>query len=418
MRGDWGIVRGIAFLLLCVWGLPTGVSAQSIQGMPKSPIAPTTSGERVPEDFYIMPWIAGGVVYDDNVFFTIRENRRGDAFVRITPGLQASYQSTPLTVIADYRFDSEVYSRLTELNTPQMRQFGTLEMRGRPSSNWLVGNTLGYAQTNTPFELNLLTSAQTARFRADRYFVNPNTEYRLDPLSKVTGQYAFSKDIFAREVEINSHIFNLGFERRIGAHDTLGPAYVGRHFTFGGNLDSPLAGFIGGDASDFTSHAFLLAWAHDFSADTRLEVRAGPRFSEGTLDDRPEAFIGLRRRIPGGELNLTYSSVVTTLIGTVGATRADTLMATVSYAPMKHWTLTAGPTLSWIENNTFSSSIYTGYVEAAYQLNKYMTAKASAFFSYQEGNFLPVGGATAANIIIPRNVYWLRLEFTYPSRWQ
>ncbi len=419
MRGDRGIVRDIVFLLLVwLWTLPVPASAQLVQGIPKSPVAPTTSGERVPEDFYIMPWIAGGVVYDDNVLFSLQGQRQDDVFVRITPGFEASYHSTPLTVIADYRFDSEVYSRLHELDSAQMRQFGTIELRSRPSANWTVSNVLGYAQTNTPFELNVLTGAQVARFRADRYYANPNTEYRFDQLTRMTGQYAYSKDIFVREVEINSHIFNMALERRIGAHDTLGPAYIGRHFTFGGNLDSPLAGFIGGDARDFTSHAFVLAWSHDFAAGTRLEMRAGPRISDGALDKRPELFFGLRKRMAGGEWAVSYSSVVTTIIGTVGATRADNVTATVTYEPVKHLTLTAGPALSWIDNDAFSSSIYTGYVEAAYQLNKFMTAKGSAYFSYQEGNFLPIGGATVNNVIIARNVFWLRLEFAYPSRWQ
>jgi hypothetical protein len=47
-----------------------------------------------------------------------------------------------------------------------------------------------------------------------------------------------------------------------------------------------------------------------------------------------------------------------------------------------------------------------------------VTAKGSAYFSYQESDFFTDGVVTAENVVIPRNVYWLRLEFTYPSRWQ
>ncbi len=404
MRDDWGIVRGIIFVLVL---LPATLSAQVIQGIPRSPIGPTVmSGDRVPEDVYIMPWIATGVVYDDNVFFARQGRKQEDVFLRVTPGLQASYQSTPFTIVGNYRFDSEVYSKLDQLNTAQQRQFGTVETRWRPSTSWTIGNTVGYAQTNTPFELNLLTSAQTTRFRVERYFVNPTAEYRLDPMTKLIGQYAYAKDIF-REVDISSHIINLTAERRVGAHDTLGPAYVGRYFTFSG-----------GDASSLQSHAMLLSWGHDFSADTRLDVRAGPRISNGNLDDRPEAFVGLRRRIPQGEVGLSYISAVTTIIGTVGATQTDSLTISASHEPIKHLTVTVSPAATWIRNSSFSSTIYTGYIEAAYQLNKYVTAKGSAYVSYQEGNFLPTGGGTGENIIIARNVYWLRLEFTYPTRWE
>jgi hypothetical protein len=229
MRDDWGIVRGI--ICACVF-LPATVSAQLIQGIPHSPVAPTiTSGGKVPEDVYIMPWIAAGVVYDDNVLFSRQGRKQEDVFMRVTPGLQASYESTELTVVGNYRFDSEVYSKLDQLNSSMQRQFGTVETRWRPSTSWTVGNTIGYAKTNTPFELNILTSAQAGRFRAERYFINPTAEYRLDPVTKLIGQYSYSKDLFS-EVDINSHIVTLSAERRVGTHDTLGLSYLMRYFTF------------------------------------------------------------------------------------------------------------------------------------------------------------------------------------------
>ena len=398
---------------------PATVRGQLLQGIPRSPIE-TMGGstERMPEGVYLMPWLATGVVYDDNVFFSTRDRRQEDVFLRVTPGLQASYQSTRLTAIANYRFDSEVYNKFSELSTVQQRQFGTVELRGRLSNNLNLNGIMGYAQTRTPYELNFLTSAQTARFETERFFINPSTEYRIDSLTKFRGEYAFSKDIFADEVNINSHIFNLGLERKVSAHDWIGPAYVGRHFTFGGNLESPIAGFIGGNAEDVTSHAFLLSWAHDFTTDTRLDVRAGPRFTNGSLDDRPEAYVGLRRRIPNGEVTLGYTSALTTIIGTVGATRTDSVGVRVVYEPVKHFTLTAAPSAAWVKSSSFQGTIYTAYVEAAYQFNKYVTAKGSAYFSYQESDFFTDGVVTAENVVIPRNVYWLRLEFTYPSRWQ
>lgn len=416
MRDEWGIVTGIVLVLVI---LPATVSAQLIQGIPQSPVGPTvTSGDRVPEDVYIMPWIAAGAVYDDNVFFASQGRRQDDVFLRVTPGIQASYQSAPFTIVGNYRFDSEVYSKIDELNSAQQRQFATVDTRWRPSANWTVGSTVGFAQTNTPFELNVLTLAQAARIRSERYFVNPTAEYRLDALTKLTGQYAFSKDIFAGEIETNTHLINLAAERRVGSHDTLGPGYVGRYFTFNVDPQGAFVGFLGGNPSDFQAHALVLAWGHEFSADTRLDVRAGPRLVNGKLDDRPEAFVGLRKRIPNGEVGLSYSSAVTTIIGTVGGTQIDSLTMSLSYEPVKHLVFTLAPTLAWIRNSSFDSSVYTGYVEAAYQFNKYVTAKGSAYFSYQEGNFLPTGGGTTASAVIARNVYWLRLEFTYPTRWE
>jgi hypothetical protein len=397
---------------------PDTTDAQLLQGIPRSPIETMSgSSDRMPEGWYVMPWLATGVVYDDNVFFTTRDRRQEDVFLRVTPGLQGSYQSTPVTVIANYRFDSEVYNKLTNLSTVQQRQFGTVELRGRPSSNLNLNGIVGYAQTHTPFELNFLTSAQTARIKTERVFVNPSAEYRPDALTRYHGEYGFSKDIFDNNISIDSHIFNLGMERRVAAHDWLGPAYVGRYFIFGGDFNTPTAGFIGGNPASVNSHALMLSWAHEFTADTRLDVRAGPRLTDGKIDDRPEAFVGIRRRIQNGEVTLAYTSALTTVIGTVGATRTDNVLIRFLYEPMRYWTFTVQPTAAWIQNSAFTSTIYTGYVEAAYQINKYITAKGSAYFSYQEGDFVSTSG-TSQTLVIPRNVYWLRLEFTYPTRWE
>ena len=395
---------------------PETASAQLLQGIPRSPIDTMSGTERMPEGWYAMPWVATGVVYDDNVFFQSRDRKQDDVFLRVTPGLQGSYQSTPLTVIANYRFDSEVYNKFSELSTFQQRQFGTVELRGRPANNLNLNGIVGYAQTRTPFELNFLTSAQTARIKTERVFVSPNAEYRPNALTRMRAEYGFSKDIFDDNITIDSHIFNLLMERRVGTHDWLGPAYVGRHFRFGGDFSQPGAGFLGGNPDPVDSHAIMLSWGHDFTADTRLDVRAGPRMTDGKLDDRPEAFVGLRRRIHNGDITLAYTSALTTVIGTVGATRTDNVILRFVYEPVRHLTFTVQPTAAWIKSTTFTSTIYTGYVEAAYQFNKYMTAKGSAYFSYQEGDFVSTGGTTE-NLVIPRNVYWLRLEFTYPTRW-
>ena len=392
------------------------VSAQIMQGIPRSPLESLFgSTERMPEGVYVMPWVAAGVVYDDNVFFRPRNQRQDDVFLRVTPGLQASYQSTPLTVIGNYRFDSEVYNKFSSLDSVTQRQFGTVELRGRPSSNLNLNGIVGYAQTHTPFELNFLTSAQTARFKTERFFANPSAEYRLDAKTRATGEFGYSHDIFNNNVTIDSYILRGGLERRVSVHDWIGPAYVGRHFRFGGDFTAGTPGFIGGNPGAVDSYALMASWAHEFTTDTRLDVRAGPRLTNGSLDNRPEAYVGIRRRIPNGDITLAYTSALTTVIGTVGATTTDSVMLMFVYEPVRHLTFTVQPAAAWLHSSVFTSTVYTAYVEAAYQFNKYVTAKGSGYFSYQDGDFTT--GGTTTNLVIPRNVYWLRLEFTYPTRW-
>jgi len=416
----WIILTGVLLgLIVPMLFEPQNVTAQLFQTIPPSPIEKASgSTERIPEDFYIMPWIAGGVVYDDNVFFQPRNLKQGDGFIRVTPGLQASYQSTPLTVVANYRFDAEKYNKFDSLSSFFQRQFATLEFRGRPSNNWTLNNTFGFAQTHTPFELNVLTLAQSARFKTERYFVTPSTEYRLDPLTRIRGDYGYSKDIFNGGPEINSNIWTIAMDRRVGSHDWLGPYYVGRYFTFGGDFTGFVPGFLGGNPDPVTSNALLLSWGHEFTTDTRLDVRVGPRMVNGDLDNEPEAFVGLHRRLPGGELSLAYVNALTTVIGTFGAATTNSIVLRGVYEPFRHWTFTLQPTAAWLKSSTFTANVYTAYVEAAYQFNKYLTGKGSAYFSYMDTDIISSTQTAPGTLIIPRNVYWLRLEFTYPTRWQ
>src|SRR5207302_10266298 len=77
--------------------------------------------------YFLTPSLSVAEVYDDNVFYTTSP-RTHDFLTRISPGLKAGYQSAPLTVEGSYAFDSEIYSRRSELTTPLMRQQGLIEL--------------------------------------------------------------------------------------------------------------------------------------------------------------------------------------------------------------------------------------------------------------------------------------------------
>jgi hypothetical protein len=149
-----------------------------------------------------------------------------------------------------------------------------------------------------------------------------------------------------------------------------------------------------------------------------MDIRVGPRVTDGKLDDRPEALVGIHRRFPGGEVDFAYASALTTIISTVGTSRTDSILLRALYEPIRHFTVTVIPTIAWIKSDTFSATVYTAYIEGAYQFNKYVTAKASGYFSYQESEFAATTGAAPGTLIIPRNVAWFRLEFSYPTRWE
>ena len=117
-------------------------------------------------------------------------------------------------------------------------------------------------------------------------------------------------------------------------------------------------------------------------------------------------------------MSLAYVNALTTVLGTFGVATTNSIVLRAVYEPVRHLTFTLQPTAAWLTSSTFTTTVYTAYVEAAYQINKYMTAKGSAYFSYMDSDFVPTGETTSQTFIVPRNVYWLRLEFSYPTRWQ
>src|SRR5438094_6616362 len=172
----WAIVLVGVFVPTVVRSQMSLLQIPPIQGTP-------------PADFYVTPSLSVGEVYDDNLFFSPSSRRQSDWFTRVSPGIRAGYQSTPLTLMGSYTFDSEFYNRHQELTTAQMRQQGSIELKSRPSPSLSLSTIGNYFQTRTPFELNALTGTGVAirRFRADSYSANPALEYRADPFTKATG---------------------------------------------------------------------------------------------------------------------------------------------------------------------------------------------------------------------------------------
>src|SRR5437899_7342032 len=157
--------------------------------------------------YYLTPSLSIAELYDDNVFLTTSA-RTQDFLPRISPGLKAAYQSAPLKVEGSYTFDSEIYSRRTELTTPQMRQRGLIELKATPIQVLTLSVSGAYYQTRTPQELNLTTGLAATRVRAERYTTHPGFTYRFDSLTTAKGDYTFSKDLLAGGLTIDHHIEN------------------------------------------------------------------------------------------------------------------------------------------------------------------------------------------------------------------
>jgi hypothetical protein len=73
--------------------------------------------------FYLVPSVAVIEGHDDNLFFDI-DDEQFDLFTRLSPALEAGYQSDQLNWGGRYSIDSEAYKNHTELDTWLMRRSG------------------------------------------------------------------------------------------------------------------------------------------------------------------------------------------------------------------------------------------------------------------------------------------------------
>ncbi len=346
--------------------------------------------------YFLTPSLSVAEVYDDNVFYT-PSPRTHDFLTRTSPGLKAGYQSAPLTVEGGYAFDSEIYSRHSELTDAQVRQRGSIELKATPDQVFTLSVPVNYFQTKTPTELNLDTGLAVGRVRAERYTTNPAFTYRYDPLTTAKGDYTYAKDLLAGGPTIDSHIVNLVLDSRLSPRDTVGPGYVGRRFEFSG-------------FPALTSHAFTLGWSHELTPLTTFTLRGGPRLTEGTVDRLPEASASISHKLKRGQLSLSYASTVTTVFGLGTTLKAQGITATATTELLPKLQLSAAPAFYRISSETFKATVYTMNLEASYQLTKTLALAAAYQFSLQQGSL------SGPRVEILHDIFLIRLTMTFPTR--
>ena len=398
---EWLVLTLACVLFIGAALLPTAAIGQVILGQLTPRLEKTA--EQPAEGFYITPSLSVGEIYDDNLFFSSTQ-RAKDFFTRVSPVLQAGYQSTPLTLLGGYTFDSEFYSKHSELTTAQMRQRGLIELKATPDQALTLSVSGAYYQTKTPQELNLTTGLATRRVLAERYTGSPAFTYRFDPLTTAKGDYTYSKDLLAGFITIDSHIENLTLDHRLSPRDTVGPGYVGRQFAFSG-------------FPALTSHAFTLGWSHELTPLTAFTLRGGPRLTEGTVDRLPEALVSISHKLKSGQLSLAYASTLTTIIGQSAAARAQSITGKATTELLPKLVVSAVPAIFWVSSDIFKSTVYSVILEASHQLTKTLALQASYQYSFQRGSFNPQTGPTGpTNVEILHNIFLIRLTVTYPAR--
>jgi hypothetical protein len=332
-------------------------------------------------------------VYDDNLFSTsIRPEQ--DFISRFSPVLEAGYRSAPLTLLTRYAFDAEFYAEHPELDELLARQEASVELQGRPSPTLRLELSGAFVETLTASELNVGTGLAAGRARAQRVSMRTSAEWQVDPRTEATAEVEAADDDIETGISSQSYTAGIRLERQLTPRD-------------GGRLTYTLRRFLFEGADTITSHAAQVGWRRALTPRTSLELDAGPRFSDGSVDT--EVAAGLRHRIQSGELSLTYSRTETTNIGQVGALSIDNLTALVLWEPQRFLRFRAAPSVVRAEQAGREAMVYLLSLGASYQLTKFVALEATYGFTRQRGSTEPT---TLPNQEITRNVLALRITFT------
>jgi hypothetical protein len=396
----------LAVLLLQGVAFPNSVFSQTDVGVPRAEeegrgrSAELALRERaeilapLQEGFFVTPSFAVSELYTDNVTAS-PDHRLHDWVTRFSPGLEASYQSAGFTATAGYRFDAEVFARHSEFSSAMARQRGFLDFRYLPAPPLELSLLGEYTETRSPGEFNDLTGFPLRRTQAHRFLVGPSAVYRFNPRTTGRLDYTFSQEERRAGVTTDTHIGVAGIEREITGRDTVGLYYTGTRYLFRGTeiflitrgaevLDS-ITTFEGRDST--VVHSVQPSWTRDLTPLTSFAVRAGPRFSEGSV--KPQISASIRRQLRRGEIILSYDRSHTTVVGESGIVDVNAVGLTVRYNVLPTLELRLAPAYFHNKRGGVKSDVYRARFDATYDVNRWLSIVGTYLFNYQQGLFLP-----------------------------
>jgi hypothetical protein len=350
-----GRVLAIAAVGALAAGLPTAAHAQRVL------IAPSASA---------------GLVLDDNLFTTAEPDARADTILRVTPGLSASRETATTYLFGEYRFDAERYQDNPGLTTPLARQTAGGVARVRTSARTTYTFSGGYDSTTTASELNQTTGLLTGRVRARRWYGGPQVEYAFTPVTSLTARYDLSDDKIAGE-RITTHAAEVRLAHALSPRNELRFEPFARQFIF---EDLSLA--TGGGT---------IGWLHRLTPFTSILAQAGPRFSQGSTDVRPELEFELARRTEYTELSLSYVRSVTTAIGLNDVVDSQRVFARAGYhrPAVIDFTVQGG---MYVNDFVSTARVYRVGVDLTRALGRAVAISASYSLDWQRGLYrLPAG---------------------------
>jgi hypothetical protein len=382
---------GAALAAMASWAAAPAAAQPPVSYAPSIP----TTG---PAGYYLVPSLALAEVFDSNVF--LNTNPQFDFITRLTPGVEFGYKSAPLTILGNYSFDTEVYARNPDLDNVGQNQRGVLDIRYLPERRTTLGLTAVFARSSNPVllaqqqGLQPIAQIQTGRQETTGFTIAPSASYKFSRLWSGAATYSYSLFTQQGGTSTTSNVVTLGTSRVLTPRDTGSLSYYFRTYE--------------SDQGSSTSNALTLGWKRALSPFTTVTVRAGPRLTQGQLG--PEVFIAAQQRMKFIDLSASYTVTEGVDLGQSAPVTTHTLAGAANFRVSRFLEVSVGPSFQTSsgtgQSNIGTTHYYAVNATATYQINKWLSARASYSWSLQTGS----GGD------IPHNLLAIGLAVVYPMR--
>ena len=358
------------------------------------------------DGFYVIPSISLIEGHDDNLFFSIEDEQAG-LFTRVSPALEAGYDTETLFIGSRYSFDAEAYDKYPELDSSMVRRFADARIEFLPNSRMTFSTDASYTLTNTPLDLSptgsvIVPGLLVGRTDARRNNLNPEFEYRFTNTTTGLVAYTLTKDKLFGSVESEIQELELAGETALSAENTISYGYAHRDYQF----DVPAASVT---AADQNSQYAWVGLEHQLGPRTVVSGKLGPRYYDETV--KPLFLATLEHAYLNGEVALGFERNETTLLGEVGRVENKTVSATLVHRFGSKFEMQLMPGYSDVSQDGFEVQIYRVGIFLRYRVNDAVSLTTSYDLSHQQVDF-----EDGSESSVERNVVMLGLTLTYPRR--
>lgn len=358
---------------------------------------------------YVVPWLTVEEVYDDNIFFDT-EDEVSDFYTRLSPRLDVGFESETLSWLLSFQNDAEWYNDLSQLDSNSARQFGLGTINYDLNRRWTLNGEFQYISTNSAEDITLNPGGgipgSVGRQEAERLLLSGGADYEFTPNLSGGLDITWTRDDLIGSNQNEVLAATTQFEQILSPARTLLYGYEYRNYDF--QSETGTDPVITETFSEDSNTAWL-GLTQSLSETSTLELRAGPRFSDGDVE--PYFLFGWQREYARGNVAIEALWDETTLLGENGILESRSVLVTWAHEFSADLEINSSAGYAYLTETGFSSDITYFNVSGIYRFSPAIEMTARYGFNAQLDD-----GSSVTSGRITHNVLSISITFTRPRR--